>query len=143
MADHNMPIEGKDTSISISVNGQMVNVIDQVTNFSAEQTHSQREHRPLVTARVYRDLEPEGWSGTIEVAIASPDVDEVIDRIDAAKRAGIPVVINIRDRTRYRNGTSKTYLYPRCELGYSRSATRGESTTVSLAWETGEARIAL
>ena len=75
--------------------------------------------------------------------ISSKALDEMTDTIQSAKALRVPVVINITDTTVFRDGTSKTYMYRNCQLGYSRDTRRGQATGISIDWISGEHRAAL
>ena len=66
----------------------------------------------------------------------------MIDLYNAALKTRTPYSISIVDSTHYRNGSSKTYSYPGCKLEFDSRSARGEATTKSLRWKSGEDRIA-
>ena len=143
MPDLDLPVSGKDTQILISVDGVLVNVVDKVTSFNSRAVYDEIETKGLGTTERYIDKVPTGWEGDIELAVSRRTIDEIIDTIHAAQRARVPVLINIRSTTTYRNLTSKSYTYPDCKLDFESRERRGEARTVTLGWKTGLDRIAL
>ena len=141
--DQTLPASGKDTQITLSIDGALVNVIDQVTSFSARAVYDDVEHKPLGTSEVYIDKEPTGWEGDLELAASRRTVDEFMDQVHAAARARVPTVVSIRETTHYRNGTSKTYVYPNVKIGIESRSRRSEARSITLSWRTGIDRYAL
>lgn len=143
MSDLDLPVTRKDVSVSITVDGVLWRVVDMITSITEEAAYTDTEHKPLGTSKVYHDAQHEGWSGTIEFGVSRSTLDDMVDVIHQAQRNRVPTLINIKVQTKYRNGTSKTYLYPDCKLGFSRSASGDGAATVSMPWRTGNDRIAL
>jgi len=143
MADTDLPISGKDTKLTLVVDGTLVDVVDKITNFSSRATYDTMETKGLGTTETHIDKVLVGWSGDLEIAVARKTIDELMDVIHAAQANRVPVVINIHDTTHYRNGTSKSYVYPDCKVEFEARKRRGESQTASLSWATGKDRVAL
>ena len=142
MADIDLPASGKDTSIRVVIDGVLKLLQDQVTRFTAKPTYDEIVTKPMGVSGSKIDKEFVGWEGSIELAVNTATLDEMMDAINAALIARVPVVINIVDTSHYRNATSKTYTYPDVKLDYDRSGQRGEAMKVTLGWKTGQNRIA-
>jgi len=85
-----------------------------------------------------------GWKGTLRMEVSSKEADELLDILHAAAVARVPGVLALAETTRYRDLTSKSYLYADCKvLGASKSARRGEAMKLSLQWECGTQRVAV
>ena len=142
MADTDLSATGKDTSITISINGTPVAIQDKIKNFNAD---------PMITEIVSKHLgrsgssvsqEFDGWEGSFEVDSSTGALDSAFDTIVAAIVTRTPVVLLITDTTYYRDGTSKTYTYPDVKITVGKKVTRGENTTHPVKWKTGSNRIA-
>lgn len=137
----NVPINGQHVSVELVLNGVPVKVTDQVVNFTAKPEYQTIETRPLGSTGVKLDKIPDGWSGQIEVARSTAAVDDLIDAYNAARNAGIPVLINISQAVSYLDGTSRRYVYPDVVLDFDTSARRGESVNTRIDWRCGTDRI--
>jgi len=142
MADIDNPVTGKDTSIQLTQNGTLIQIQDQVTGFSVDVQMDEITTKNLGRSGSRNDQEFVGWKGSIDITTSTASADEFMDTIVAAAIARVPMRNNIIDRTMYRNGTSAQYTYPDCKFTFSKRVKRGESTTVTLNWMTGENRIA-
>lgn len=143
MADTDLTVTGKDVQVALSINGVPIRIVDAVVMTSAEPVLSEITQRHLGTSDVDVDVEHEGWKGELEISNKTADVDTLLDAAIASSRNRVPYVINIRETTRYRDGTSRSYTYPDCKLtAASRSAKRAEASTHRLSWRTGKNRIA-
>jgi len=142
MADLDLPATGKDTSVSIQLDGVQIAAYDNVA-FDAEPVFEAVTTEPLGTVERRLDSIPVGWKGTMEVAVSSRDTDEFLDLVLAAGATRVPALITIVERTTYRDLRSKTYVYPDVKImGAPKSVKRGESTKIRISWETGMQRIA-
>lgn len=142
MADIDLPSTGKDTQLSITVNGVVIRVADKITGFTADEEKDEIQTKLLGQSGSQRDQEFTGWKGTFNLAENTAEIDEMMDTIRAAQIARVPIDITINDTTYYRDGTSKTYAYPDCKLSISKSKKRGEANSSTLNWMTGKDRIA-
>lgn len=142
MADTDLPVTGKDTSIVIIVGGTTQALFDQIEDFSAEQVVSTSIFRPLGTSTRKIDKEPEGYKGTFTVRTSTNAASLMEDILDAASRARLPTTVNIVRTTRYRNGTATTHIYRDCKLDFSSKMKRGEQDATTVNWDSGEARVA-
>ncbi len=142
MSDIDLPISGKDTQIRVVVDGALKLVQDQVTRFTSKATYDEIVTKNLGTSGSKIDKEFVGWEGSIELSVNASTLDSLMDVINAALIARVPVLLNIVDTTYYRDGSSKTYTYPDVKLEYDRNVSRGESTKATLGWKTGRNRIA-
>ena len=140
MADTDLSIEGKDVKLTITLDGIIKRIADQVTNFSSKPVYDRKEIKTLGTADTQIDDVLVAWEGDIELAVNRKTIDEMMDTIHAAQRARIPVVVNIREQVNYRDGSRKTYIYRDCKVQISRSFRRGEASSFSLNWKSGTDR---
>jgi hypothetical protein len=140
--DQNLPSSGKDTKIVITVDGALKEVVDQVTNFTAKAIYDEIVTKPMGQSGSLVDKEFVGWEGDIELALNTAEVDEMMDLINAALIARIPLLLVITDTSHFRDGTSKTYTYPDVKLEYDARKKRGEANGITLRWKTGKNRIA-
>lgn len=143
MADADLPISGKDVKVTITVDGVLKQVHDQVTNFTRKQVHDEIETKHLGKTGAMYDQVFVRWEGTIEFAESRKVLDDIVDALSVAREARVPVVINITELVHYRNMTSKKYTYPDVSIGdVESSAARGEARKFSLPWKCGNHRIA-
>jgi len=142
MADIDNPATGKDTSITLTQGGRLIQIQDQCSGFTSDVQMDEISTKNLGRSGSRNDQEFVGWKGTIDVTVSTATVDEFIDTIVAAAIARVPMLNNIIERTHYRNLTSKQYTYPDCKFTAGKRVKRGEATTVTLNWVTGENRIA-
>lgn len=142
MADLDLPATGKDTSISIQLDGAQIAAYDNV-GFDAEPVFETATTEPLGTTERRIDPICVGWKGTMELAVSSRDSDEFLDLVLAAGATRTPALITIVERTTYRDLRSKTYVYPDVKItGAPKTVKRGETTKLRISWETGMQRIA-
>lgn len=142
MADTDLAITGKDAKLVLLVAGAPVLIADAVVNSSAEEVLTTVEQKHIGTSDVDLDVEHEGWKGEVEASVKNSAIDEMIDEIALAGRNRTPIVINVVETERYRDGTSSTYTYPDVKItAASGSRRRGEVTTRRISWRTGKARI--
>lgn len=142
MSDIDLPSTGKDTQVRVIVDGVLKLIQDQVTRFTAKTTYDEIVTKNLGTSGSKVDKEFVGWEGSIELSVNTATWDAVMDIVNAALIARVPVLINIVDTTYYRDGSSKTYTYADIKLDYDRNVQRGEATKVNVGWKTGRNRIA-
>lgn len=142
MPDTSLPASGKDTSVTLSLDGALKQVQDQVTRFTCKPMYDEIVSKSLGKSGSNIDKEFAGWEGTIEFDVSNGTVDEMFDLINAALQTRIPTLINIVDTTHYRDLSSKTYTYPDVKLDYDRRTARTEATKITVNWKTGLDRIA-
>jgi hypothetical protein len=143
MADTDLGVTGKDAQITLSRNGVVAAIADAVVSRSAEPVLTEITQKHLGTSDVDVDVEHEGWKGEIEVTDKTSEIDEILDAVISDSRLRIPGILNYVETTHYRDGSSKTYVYPDIKIvSASKSAKRGEATTHRLSWRTGKNRIA-
>lgn len=143
MADIDLPASGKDESWTITFDGIVKKLDDQVTRARVRQVNDEIITKPLGQSGALIDQTFSHYEIEFEIAVASKVVDELLDLIDAAKEARVPSVISATCTTRYRDLTSKTHLYYDCKVAdYSRSASRGEAISVNLTMKFGRHRVA-
>lgn len=137
------PATGKDTKITITIDGALKKVFGKVVN------HRKSVQKTTITTKVigesgsYIDKEFDGIEGTVEIATDSKSIDEAIDLIDAAEIAGVPVVVALVETTKYRDLTSKTYAYADIKIDWEHEARRGDAQKHTFKWVTGLPRAAL
>lgn len=142
-ADTQIPVTGKDTRAELLVAGVPVAVADQIVNFSAKRRVSRIETKVIGSSDVYIDQEPEGWEGDMELAVNRPGADTFIDAVDAAQRLRVPMSIQIVVTTYYRDGSSKTHVYPDVKVDFDSTARRGSANSVRIPWVCGVARLSI
>lgn len=142
-SDTQLPITGKDVRAEILVAGVPIKVADQVTMFTARRKTTKVETKPMGTSTVYIDQEPEGWEGDIEIAENRAGSEDFIDAIDAAQRARLPMAVQIVSTKFYRDGSSKTHIYPDIKVDYENTNRRGQASQTRFAWVMGVARISV
>mgnify|MGYP001562527744 CR=1 FL=1 len=143
MADIDLPVTGKDTKIVVTVDGALKLVADQVVGFDAEARYDEVTTKNLGVSGEKIDKELLGWGGTIELKAQAATLDEMIDVVNAALIARVPVLLSINDITTYRSGVVKAYTYPDVKLDFKASKRRADAQTVTIGWKTGRDRIAL
>lgn len=142
MADTDLPLVGTDTTITLLLDGQIVNTVI-VTRFSAEPQIETVTSKPMGTVVVYHRTVPEGWRVRFTMDVSRPDADEFLDAITAAEVARVPTEVSLISRDSYQNGTSKSYLYPGLKRTSSpRQTQRGQATTLEFEFMTGKQRLA-
>lgn len=143
MADTDLAASGKDTSIVILYNGAQVRAYEQV-RWECKPNLDVMRSKPLGTTQTQVDSVITGWSGTIEIETSKKDADELLDTILAASVLRVPGVLSIKEATKYRNLTSKSYLYNDCKITEAtKTVARGEKTKLRLQWESGQNRLAV
>lgn len=142
-ADTQLPITGKDVRAELLVAGVPILIADQCTMFTARRRVAEIETKVIGTSDVLIDQEPEGWEGDIEIAENRQGSDDFIDAVDAAQRARLPLSIQIVSTKNYRNGSSKTHIYPDIKVGYENTSRRGQAGQTRFSWKMGVARIGL
>ncbi len=140
MSDQDLPIEGKDVAVQQLLDGVPQKVIDKVVNFSVTAKYDTIDTKPIGTNEVLIDKQPIGWEGELEVAVSTGQLEDFITAYNVSKRNRIPVVVNIVEVLRYRDSTSRTWVYPGVQVEFSRQTRRGSAGTVRLPWVTGKER---
>lgn len=143
MSDIDNAATGKDTAIQILVDGALKAVQDKVTRFSARARYDVVRVKGIGRTGESIDRTLVGWGGELEIAAGRAEVDELMDVIHAAGLNRVPVSVQVADTTRYRDGSSKGYLYPGVTLELETRTQRGEARTHTLRWENGQDRVAL
>lgn len=141
MSDIDLPVTGKDIRLQLLVGGALVLVSDEVTEFEDSDENETIVTKPLGTSRRMVDKVHEGHSGTITLANARATIELLRDSINAARRNRVPVLVNVTRRIFYRDGSTIGHTYRDIKIDFSSSDSRGDTRTVTLNWETGEARI--
>lgn len=143
MADTDLAAEGKDTSIVVLYDGAQIRAYEYV-RWEVESLLDVTRTKPLGTTQTQIDSVPTGWRGTLEIETSKKDADELLDTILAASVLRVPGVLSFKETTKYRNLTSKSYLYNDCKLtGAPKTVARGEKTKLRLQWESGQNRLAV
>lgn len=138
-----LPISGKDTKITLTVDGALKKVVDKITDFQCSDTLDEMVTKVIGESGSYVDHEFVGHEGSIEFAPDSKGPDEIQDEIQAARIVGAIVVVNVTETTHYRDLTTKTYVYPDVKIQWKRSARRGETQKMTYSWKSGVNRIAV
>lgn len=142
-ADIDLPLSGKDVRMELLSLGVPLKVVTQVTNFTYRRRVTRIETKPIGTSVVYIDQEPDGWEGDIEFAEATPALESFIDAVDNAQRLRLPFAIQITDTKFYRDGRSKSFLYPDVKVEFESTNRRGQAGQIRIPWVMGVPRIAL
>jgi len=141
--DTSLAASGKDTSLVILYDGLQQRAFEQV-RWEVEPIFDVMRSKGLGTTTTSVDAVPTGWRGTAELEVAGVDVDELLDTMIGAAIARIPGVLSFKESTKYRNLTTKSYLYNDCKItGAPKTVARGEKTKVRFQWESGQNRLAV
>lgn len=141
MADSDLAASGKNTSIQLAINGGVVQIQDRVRNFNVDVEMDEIRSKYLGRSGSSIAQEFVGYKGTLEIECSTSAADDLQDQIVAATKLRIPIVINIVETTFYNDATSSSYTYPDCKLTFGKRVQRGEATTISVQWSTGNDRI--
>ena len=137
MADIDLPISGKDTSIMVQLAGIPQGVQDKVLRFEAKPVFDEITSKHIGKSGSDIDNEFAHWEGTIEFSISSGIVDDLLDTVTQARIDRVPVLINATENINYRNGVSRSYQYLDLKLQFDRKTVRGEANTISVPWKSG------
>ena len=138
----NLPIKGKDVSVQLLVGGGLRSVAHAI-GFDEKPVYDETITKPLGRDGSLIDKNFTHWEGSIEFEETRGDLDDIIDEMHFARKNSLPYIINIVRTFSYRNGTSRSYTYPDCELDFEASSRRGESVTKTISWKCGNHRIAV
>ena len=141
MARKDNPITGDSTRVEILFNGVPQNVTNMVQRFNAKPKFTVVETMHLGTTAVDVDRTPSGWEGDMTVSRKTGQLDDLMDAIDLALRNNVPLVIAITQTDIFRDGTSRSHVYPDCQLDFDDSRQRGQAATCVVKWSCGVARI--
>ena len=136
-----LPVTGKDTRVQVLIGGALVVTASEVTGFEDKDENETIVTLPLGTSQRRIDKIAQGHSGTITFANSDPDLEDIRDAINLANKNRVKIVINIRRTISYRGGQSRAHTYADVKVDFSSSDSRGEARAVTMAWETGEARV--
>ena len=143
MADTDLAVEGKDTSIVVTYNGVPIKAYEAV-RWEVEPIMDVQRTKPLGTTAVQIDSIPNGWKGTLEIDVSRKEADELLDTMNAASLTRVPGILAFTSTTLYRDLTKKTYTYLDCKIvGFNTTTARGEKTKTRIQWETGLERVAM
>lgn len=137
MPAQDVPSTGKDTSIQLLVDGVPMRLLSQITNFTADAVYDMIETKLLGSSGRKLDKEFTGWKGSLDISTADGQLDDFIDAYNFNVQNRIPQLVNIISVTRFRDGTSRTHVYPQVEVDWGVKVRRGEARIVTLGWETG------
>lgn len=143
MADQDLAVTGKDVSVELLVAGVPAGFTDKVVRFTENAEYQENVVRHLGSTGKDIDLIPDGWSGDLEVSRKSGGLDDIIDAINLARRNNVPTLLLITRTIRFRDGTSRTHVYPDCKLKFSTESSRGQSVTTRVSWMCGTDRVAV
>lgn len=141
MPDATLPITGSDTKIELLINGAPASVIDSITRWSVRERSTYVETKPLGTDDVDIDKRPQGWEGEFEVARRNGQLDDFVNQLNLAIRNRVPQLILITHTDYYRDGTSRTFVYPDCKFTVGTESARESATSTRVTWMTGKDRI--
>lgn len=141
MADQDLAITGKDVSVELLVNGLQQSIIDSVVRSTETAEYQEIETRHIGSNKVDIEREPDGWSGELEISRKSGQLDDFIDAYNLARRNRVPILIMLTVTKRYRDGTSRTHVYPDIKVNFGTDSARGSNVTTRVRWRTGEERI--
>jgi len=143
MADTDVPVTGKDTKLSVLVDGAIKLVEDQIVNCTVKPMIDEVTTKVLGESGSKVDAEYAGWELEIEFAPSTSATDDIVDVLESSKRLGIPALVVVAVTTNYRDLTKKTHTYTNLVLtASSRSARRATAQSHSLTFKTGDQRIA-
>lgn len=128
-------VKGKDTSIRILKNGEMVQVFE-ARSFTVNQDADITRHKHLGKIEDELDTNMNGWSGTVEIEKVGVAIDDFMDAVIENNLARIGAdTITIAERIDYRDGASRTYVYGPCEVTVGENvAGKDEAVVQTLNW---------
>ncbi|MEQ1494494.1 MAG: hypothetical protein ABL912_01870 [Novosphingobium sp.] len=141
MGDANLAATGKDVTVELLLDGAPQKIIDQVVRFTSKAEYQSIETRHLGSNDVDIEREPDGWSGELEISRKSGQLDDFINFYNLQRRSRIPVLIIITELVKYRDGTSRQFVYPDVKVDFSTDHARGANTTTRIPWRCGVERI--
>lgn len=143
MADTDLATTGKDISITITYDGVVIRAYEHV-GWEVEPILDVTRTKPLGTSETQVDMECSGWKGTLELEVSQKDADELVDILVSASVLRVPGLLAFTEKTKYRDLSSKSYLYVDCKItGAPKTSRRAEKTKLRIQWETGKNRIAI
>ncbi len=143
MANQDVGHTGEDVSIDITLNGDSIEIVDAVTEFSVDPVTTDIIRKHLGNTRRDIDKVYEGWEGSMTITAKSRAVVDMLDALIAARAARVPAEITLTVTSLFRNGEVKTDTYVCVVLELSESARRDEVVEYSCNWMTGEQRISV
>lgn len=142
MSDLDLPIEGQDVSVTVTVGGNLELVQDQVTSFTRKSMSDEGVTKNLGTDGSKIRNVFSHWEGAIEFAESRKTLDDINDAVMLARRRNLPVEIQIVEKVTYRNATKATYTYLNIVWGDVEStAVRAESRKTTVPWKSGVHRL--
>jgi len=142
MADTDNPVTGKDTKLSILVDGVSKLLQDQIVSFEANPIIDEIGTKVLGSSGQKIDAEYAGWELMIEFAPSTGAVDEIVDVLESSRRLGLPTSVIVADTTTYRDLTKTTHTYLELVMVTSkRSKRRAQAQNHALNFKTGKQRI--
>lgn len=140
--DSDLAATGKDVSVTFTFDGATVKTYE-VVEHEVEEMIERTETKPLGTTKRLINTEPLGWRVRLTLDESRKDTEELVDIIVAAEELRVPSVMAVAITTRYRDLTSKTYVYPDVKrTSFRRTGRRGDAMRIVLELETGITRIA-
>lgn len=132
-------VDGRHTSIELLLAG-VPQATAQATDINSKARYDTIETKLLGSNSPLIDKDHTGWEGSITFAQRSKALDLFINAYNKAKRAGLPVVLNIVDRLKFRDGSSIMHIYSKVQVDFDKTSKRGSATEIKLGWITGEDR---
>lgn len=114
-------IRGHQTTLKVFKNGTDAELLT-ITRFEVNQDSTfQRSHyvgNPVPEG----DQTQEGWSGSFDLEVKGPEVDDLIDALVTANLNGIGVEeCTIMDTENYADGRTRSYVYADCQFKMSKT----------------------
>ncbi len=142
MSDLDLPIEGQDVSVTVTVGGVIQLVQDQITSFTRKSMSDEGITKNLGTDGSRIRMVFSHWEGTCEFAESRKTLDDINDAVMLARRQNLPIEIEIVEKVKYRNGTNATHTYINIVWGDVEStAVRSEARKTSVPWKSGSHRL--
>lgn len=141
MARKDNPITGDSTRVDVLFNGIPQNIVDAVQKFAAKPVYETVETRHLGTTGVDHDRILTGWEGDIIVSRKTGQLDDLINAYNLALRSNVPFLIAIAQTDVFRDGSSRSHVYPDCQLEFDTSYQRGQAVATTINWKCGVDRI--
>lgn len=142
MADTDLPVTGKSTSITVLLGGVVKALTDQITSFSAKPSITEVATKNLGQSGSKVDTEFDGWEGSMEVSDSNGAASDIVDAMESASRLRLPLSVIITETVSYANGTSRRYTYTEVKIISSDSSnSRGQARKITLGWKTGKQRV--
>lgn len=141
MADTDLPISGKDITVTLTYDGSVIAAAELV-EVEVEKMISTTKTKPLGTTSTLIDTQIEGWRLRMRLDASRPDAAELIDLVTSGEILRVPALMGLSLKESYRNLSSRTETYLDIKTtSYRKSHRRDEASREEITFETGLNRI--